>query len=374
MVRFATPLEIESEAAASAIYKYLPAIVLCLLCRSSAGAAEAAGAGHDGEQCRKRSRFGQTQPRATPYAAACSPPGLPGTPLFAAKCYAVIPRVIYDERPFYFTGSGHRAGHSQEFQSLTVETGPAGAAGSVATAPAAWWARCNGPRDWLQRAPARSWCIGSGDQGLAGAARGLTDHLREPRLRCAPFRPCIRPYPGVMAEAWSNPTTQSILRTDAADVLFHIVNARHLRRPPMLFTTNKPPLPARGDVLDHELPEAIQLSHLDFVSSSQWCRGSGHRSGPSRQMSNEDRSRERTELLIAEARSRTGFGLRLMSGRGELLDQGAQGVGAAQTRDLVAELEVVEDVLHVGRERVEVRMEVGGQLLAVGRGRSGRSG
>ena len=55
----------------------------------------------------------------------------------------------------------------------------------------------------------------------------------------------------------------------------------------------------------------------------------------------------------------TGAGLRLTVGRGELLDQRAQGVGAGQARDLVAELEVVEDVLHVWREPVEIRLEVG---------------
>ena len=45
---------------------------------------------------------------------------------------------------------------------------------------------------------------------------------------------------------------------DAANVLFHVVNERHLRRRPMLFTTNKPPLTAWGDVLhDHDLAEAI---------------------------------------------------------------------------------------------------------------------
>ena len=45
-------------------------------------------------------------------------------------------------------------------------------------------------------------------------------------------------------------------------------------------------------------------------------------------------------------------------------------VPRASARDrreyLVAELEVVEDVLDVGREAVEVGLEVGGQLLAVG--------
>ena len=55
-------------------------------------------------------------------------------------------------------------------------------------------------------------------------------------------------------------------------------------------------------------------------------------------------------------------------GGGKLLDQGAQRVGAGQPRDLVAELEVVEDVLHVGREPVEVGREVGGELLPVGAG------
>ena len=39
-----------------------------------------------------------------------------------------------------------------------------------------------------------------------------------------------------------------------------------------------------------------------------------------------------------------------------------------QARDLVAELEVFEDVLHVGREPVEVCLEVRGELLAVGAG------
>ena len=45
---------------------------------------------------------------------------------------------------------------------------------------------------------------------------------------------------------------------DAANVLFHIVNESHQRGRPMLFTTNKPPLTAWGDVLhDHDLAEAI---------------------------------------------------------------------------------------------------------------------
>ena len=45
---------------------------------------------------------------------------------------------------------------------------------------------------------------------------------------------------------------------DAANVLFHVVNERHLRRRPILFTTNKSPLTAWGEVLhDHDLAEAI---------------------------------------------------------------------------------------------------------------------
>ncbi|MDC4222974.1 MAG: hypothetical protein MPW15_01670 [Candidatus Manganitrophus sp.] len=42
----------------------------------------------------------------------------------------------------------------------------------------------------------------------------------------------------------------------------------------------------------------------------------------------------------------------------EFLDQRAERVGLGQSGDLVAELEVVEDVLDVGREAVEVVLEV----------------
>jgi DNA replication protein DnaC len=45
---------------------------------------------------------------------------------------------------------------------------------------------------------------------------------------------------------------------DAANVLFHVVNERHLRHRPMLFTTNKSPLTTWGEALhDHDLAEAI---------------------------------------------------------------------------------------------------------------------
>ncbi len=45
---------------------------------------------------------------------------------------------------------------------------------------------------------------------------------------------------------------------DPANVLFHIVNERHQRGRPMLFTANKPPLTAWGELLhDHDLADAI---------------------------------------------------------------------------------------------------------------------
>lgn len=45
---------------------------------------------------------------------------------------------------------------------------------------------------------------------------------------------------------------------DAANVLFHVVNDRHLKKRPIVFTTNKSPLTAWGAVLhDHDLAEAI---------------------------------------------------------------------------------------------------------------------
>ena len=45
---------------------------------------------------------------------------------------------------------------------------------------------------------------------------------------------------------------------DAANVLFHVVNDRHISKRPMVFTTNKSPITGWGDVLhDHDLAEAI---------------------------------------------------------------------------------------------------------------------
>ena len=47
----------------------------------------------------------------------------PGALLLAAERCAVDPAVVYDERPVYFTGVGHRTGHYQEFRSQTFELG-----------------------------------------------------------------------------------------------------------------------------------------------------------------------------------------------------------------------------------------------------------
>jgi len=45
---------------------------------------------------------------------------------------------------------------------------------------------------------------------------------------------------------------------DAANVLFHVLNDRHLRRRPIIFTTNKSPITQWGDALhDPDLAEAI---------------------------------------------------------------------------------------------------------------------
>ncbi len=53
---------------------------------------------------------------------------------------------------------------------------------------------------------------------------------------------------------------------------------------------------------------------------------------------------------------------------GELLDQRAYGVGLGEPRDLVAELEVVENVLHVGREPIQVGLKISRKLLSISAG------
>ncbi len=63
-----------------------------------------------------------------------------------------------------------------------------------------------------------------------------------------------------------------------------------------------------------------------------------------------------------------GVGAQVDVRREELLDERAERVGFGEPRDLVAELEVVQDVLDVGREAVEVGLEVGLELLLAGAG------
>ena len=47
----------------------------------------------------------------------------------------------------------------------------------------------------------------------------------------------------------------------------------------------------------------------------------------------------------------------------ELLDERSERIALRETRDLVAEFEIVEDVLYIRRKAVEVRLEVGPELL-----------
>ena len=63
-----------------------------------------------------------------------------------------------------------------------------------------------------------------------------------------------------------------------------------------------------------------------------------------------------------------GLGLRLMSGSRNFSISVPSASALRESRDLVAELEVVEDVLHVRREAVEVGLEVGLELLLAGAG------
>ena len=55
-------------------------------------------------------------------------------------------------------------------------------------------------------------------------------------------------------------------------------------------------------------------------------------------------------------------------GRGQLLDQCAEGISLGKSRDLVAKLEVLKNVLNVGGKPVEVRLKVGPELLSAGTG------
>ena len=63
-----------------------------------------------------------------------------------------------------------------------------------------------------------------------------------------------------------------------------------------------------------------------------------------------------------------GIRAQIDGGGGELLDQGPQGVGFGEAGELVAELEVVEDILNVWGEAVQVGLEIGFELLPAGLG------
>jgi len=53
---------------------------------------------------------------------------------------------------------------------------------------------------------------------------------------------------------------------DAANLFFHLVNERYLRRKPVIFTTNRSPLTAWGEVLhDHDLAEILVDRELEKV-------------------------------------------------------------------------------------------------------------
>ena len=97
--------------------------------------------------------------------------------------------------------------------------------------------------------------IQNGFDALFTTAAALIDVLsrasREGRMRDA-IAPYTHPHVLVIDEVG-----YLTYGTDAANVLFHVVNERHLRKRPMIFTTNKP-LQAWGRVLhDEDLAQAI---------------------------------------------------------------------------------------------------------------------
>ena len=47
----------------------------------------------------------------------------------------------------------------------------------------------------------------------------------------------------------------------------------------------------------------------------------------------------------------------------KLLNQGAERIGFGEARELIAELEVIEDLLYVGREAVEICLKIRPELL-----------
>ena len=50
----------------------------------------------------------------------------------------------------------------------------------------------------------------------------------------------------------------------------------------------------------------------------------------------------------------------------EFLDQATKNVGVEERGELVAKLELVEDLLDIGREAIQIRLEVGLELVRPG--------
>jgi hypothetical protein len=71
-------------------------------------------------------------------------------------------------------------------------------------------------------------------------------------------------------------------------------------------------------------------------------------------------------VLHRPVRVQHGLGAQVDVRREELLDERAEGVGLREPRNLVAELELLEDVLYVRREPVEIGLEIGLELLLAG--------
>jgi DNA replication protein DnaC len=97
--------------------------------------------------------------------------------------------------------------------------------------------------------------IQNGFEALFTTAAGLIDELsRASRMGCLVDRLAtyIRPHVLIVDEVG-----YLALGPDAANVLFHVVNERHLRRRPMIFTTNKLPKNWGRVLHDDDLAEAI---------------------------------------------------------------------------------------------------------------------
>jgi hypothetical protein len=84
----------------------------------------------------------------------------------------------------------------------------------------------------------------------------LTPELQRGRT-CATLGPVFTP-PHVLAVDELGHFTYA---ADAANVLFHVVNHRHLRKRPMIFTTNKP-LSEWGEALHDEGPGGRRLDRI----------------------------------------------------------------------------------------------------------------